>query len=89
MIARRTLALAFSAALLGQHRHAAAATRELRFRLYEDPETLWVGHTLSGVGILVSGTYLVERLVYLGTDGRPRPWLAESWGQGSRRLPAD
>ena len=79
MIARRRLVLAASAALLGPPRPGHAATRELCFRLYEDPETLWVGHTLSGLAILVSGTYLVERLVYLGTDGRPLPWLAESW----------
>jgi len=79
MIARRTLALAFSAALLGPPRPGHAATRELRFRLYEDPETLWTGHTLSVLATIVSGTYLVERLVYQGTDGRPLPCLAEAW----------
>jgi peptide/nickel transport system substrate-binding protein len=79
MIARRTLALASAATLLAPHRPSHAATRELRFRLYEDPESLWVGHTLSVLATIVSGTYLVERLVYPGADGRPLPWLAAAW----------
>ena len=79
MLNRRNLGLAAGALALARHRPAHAATKELRFRLVEDPEMLWSGQSVSLTVNTVVGTYLVERLVYQGTDGRPQPWLAESW----------
>jgi peptide/nickel transport system substrate-binding protein len=78
MLSRRTLGL--SAASIAMARKAGAQGRkELRFRLVEDPEMLWSGQSVSLTVNTVVGTYLVERLVYQGADGRPQPWLAESW----------
>lgn len=79
MLSCRTLGLTAGAAALAPHRNATAATRDLHFRLYEDQETLSTGPSLSGMVHMVVGTYLADQLVYLGTAGRPRPWLAEAW----------
>jgi peptide/nickel transport system substrate-binding protein len=88
MLGRRTLALSTTAAALAAHRPARAATKELRFRLVEDPEMLWSGQSVSLTVNTVVATYLVERLVYQGTDGTPQPWLAESWSfsEDSRQI---
>jgi peptide/nickel transport system substrate-binding protein len=78
MLSRRGLA-ATAVATAIVPRPARANTKELRFRLVEDPEMLWGGQSVSLTVNTVIATYLVERLVYLGTDGTPQPWLAESW----------
>lgn len=56
-----------------------ASAFELNFRLAEDPETLYGVQTISVTASDVMGTYLTERLVYIGRDGKAAPWLAESW----------
>jgi peptide/nickel transport system substrate-binding protein len=79
MLSRRGLVLSSAVLATAGHKPAAAATKELRFRLVEDPEMLWSGQSVSLTVNTVVGTYLVERLVYQGTDGKPQPWLAERW----------
>lgn len=79
MLNRRNLGLAAGALALAPHRPAHAATKELRFRLTEDPEMLWSGQSVSLTVNTVVGGYIVERLVYQGADGTPQPWLADSW----------
>lgn len=79
MLSRRGLVLSSAAIAAASAMPAAASTKELRFRLVEDPEMLWSGQSVSLTVNTVVGTYLVERLVYQGTDGKPQPWLAESW----------
>lgn len=56
-----------------------ASAFELNFRLSEDPESLYGVQTISLTASTAMGTYITERLVYIGPDGRPAPWLAESW----------
>jgi peptide/nickel transport system substrate-binding protein len=78
MLSRRALGLTTASVALASNA-GAQARKELRFRLVEDPEMLWSGQSVSLTVNTVIGTYLVERLVYQGADGRPQPWLAESW----------
>ena len=73
MLNRRNLGLAAGALALVPHRRAGAATKELRFRLVEDPEMLWSGQSVSLTVNTVVGTYLVERLVYQGTEAGRSP----------------
>lgn len=58
---------------------ARAADQSLHFRLGEDPETLYNVKSLSLTVSSILGPYLLERLVYFDADGKPQPWLAESW----------
>lgn len=51
----------------------------LRFRLGEDPESLYNIETISLTADLVVNGYILERLVYFDSAGSPQPWLAESW----------
>jgi len=51
----------------------------LRFRLAEDPETLYNVNTVSITANDVMANYLLDRLVYIDGDGKAAPWLAESW----------
>lgn len=51
----------------------------LRFRLDEDPETLYNVQTISLTADGVMGNYLLERLVYFDSEGKAQGWLAESW----------
>ena len=51
----------------------------LRFRLAEDPETLYNVNSISITVSNVLNYYLLDKLVYFGPDGKPKPWLAESW----------
>lgn len=57
----------------------AASALELGFRLTEDPESLYGVQTISLTASEAMGTYLTERLVHISPEGRPAPWLAESW----------
>ncbi|UFN48032.1 ABC transporter substrate-binding protein [Roseomonas sp. OT10] len=59
-------------------RPAAAATRELRYRLTEDPESLYSGQSVS-LTVSTCLNFLHDRLVYIDEDGKAQPWLAESW----------
>jgi peptide/nickel transport system substrate-binding protein len=57
----------------------AADPIEFRVRLGEDPETLYNVKSFSLTVNDVLGSYILERLVYFDADGKPQPWLAESW----------
>lgn len=82
MLNRRALGLMSAsglAALVADPRSGRAAAKELRYRLSEDPETLY---NVQSVSLTVNQTlsnYLLERLIYLDASGKPQPWLAESW----------
>src|SRR5690625_47959 len=67
------------AALTGLMMTGAASALELNFRLTEDPETLYGVQTISVTASEAMGTYITERLVYIGPDGQPQPWLASGW----------
>ncbi|MBI3965744.1 MAG: ABC transporter substrate-binding protein [Chloroflexi bacterium] len=57
---------------------AKVGTETIRIAIGVDPDTLEpVGQTTTTVQNIVD--YMVESLVALGEDGRPRPALAESW----------
>ncbi len=58
---------------------AFSADDTLRFRLGEDPESLYNVETKSLTADAVINQYLLERLVYFDQTGTPKPWLAESW----------
>ena len=82
MQTRRSL-LSGSAALAtslatAPRRATAALSKELRYRLLEDPESLYSGQSVS---LTVSNVLnlLHDRLIYLDNNGIPQPWLAESW----------
>lgn len=51
----------------------------LRFRIAEDPETLYNVQTISLTADGVMGNYLHARLIYLDAQGKAQPWLAQSW----------
>lgn len=51
----------------------------LRFRLAEDPETLYNVDTVSSTANSVIAPYLLDRLIYIDSNGEAAPWLAESW----------
>lgn len=70
--------LAASGLLALPTRPARAAARELRYRLTEDPESLYSGQTVS-LTVTTCLNFLHDRLVYIDAEGRPQPWLAESW----------
>jgi peptide/nickel transport system substrate-binding protein len=57
----------------------AAAQGDLRFRLLDEPESLYNVQLMAATANGIIGTFLTERLVYFGPDGKPQPWLAESW----------
>ncbi|WP_426955544.1 ABC transporter substrate-binding protein [Muricoccus radiodurans] len=57
---------------------ATAASKELRYRLIEDPESLYSGQSVS-LTVNTALNFLHDRLIYLDAQGRPQPWLAESW----------
>jgi peptide/nickel transport system substrate-binding protein len=59
-------------------RGAAAPLKELRYRLNEDPESL---HSGQSVSLTVNSclNFLHDRLIYIDNEGKPQPWLAESW----------
>jgi peptide/nickel transport system substrate-binding protein len=56
----------------------AAPAKELRFRLTEDPESLYSGQSVS-LTVNTCLNFLHDRLIYIDQDGKPQPWLAESW----------
>ncbi|MDQ2092489.1 ABC transporter substrate-binding protein [Rhodalgimonas zhirmunskyi] len=56
-----------------------ANAETLRFRLGEDPESLYNVETNSLTANTVIASYLLERLVYFDKNGDAKPWLAESW----------
>ncbi len=65
--------------LIGTCAASAQQTDTLRFRLGEDPETLYNVQTISLTAIATLGDYMIERLVHIDRNGRPSPWLSESW----------
>jgi peptide/nickel transport system substrate-binding protein len=79
--------LAASGLVALQPRPAHAAIRELRYRLIEDPESLYSGQSVS-LTVNTCLNFLHDRLVYIDTDGKPQPWLAESWSfsEDSRKI---
>lgn len=83
MSTRRSL-LALSAlaapglALLPARRATAAGVKDLRYRLTEDPESLYSGQSVS-LTVNTCLNFLHDRLVYIDAEGKPQPWLAESW----------
>lgn len=58
---------------------AKADNDTLRFRLGEDPESLYNVETISLTADQVTNGFILERLVYFDADGNPQPWLSESW----------
>src|SRR5262245_25727013 len=50
----------------------------LRVAVSQEPDQLDPAKTILGVSNTVN-ELLYDRLVYLGRDGLPKPWLAESW----------
>ena len=56
-----------------------ASAQTVSLRLGEDPETLYNVNTISLTAGNVINQFILERLVYFGEDGAPKPWLAESW----------
>lgn len=76
---RKLIARLSSAAAASMLIASSAGAFDLHFRLTEDPETLYGVQTISLTASEAMGTYLVERLVYIDPEGRPAPWLAESW----------
>jgi peptide/nickel transport system substrate-binding protein len=68
-------------------RAARAATKELRYRLIEDPESLWSGQSVS-LTVSTCLNFLHDRLIYIDREGRAQPWLAESWSfsEDSRQI---
>jgi peptide/nickel transport system substrate-binding protein len=57
----------------------AHAQGDLRFRLLDEPESLYNVQLMAATANGIIGTYLTERLVYFDASGKPQPWLAESW----------
>ena len=57
----------------------AVSAETLRFRLGEDPESLYNVETTSLTANQVIGQYMVERLVYFDQNGEVQPWLAVTW----------
>jgi len=70
--------LALLAASLG-FAAPAAAQGDLHFRLLDEPESLYNVQLMAATANGIIGTYLTERLVYFDANGKPQPWLAESW----------
>ncbi|RKK02273.1 hypothetical protein EBE87_26350 [Pseudoroseomonas wenyumeiae] len=56
----------------------AARLKELRYRLTEDPESLHSGQSVS-LTVNTCLNFLHDRLIYIDDEGKPQPWLAESW----------
>ena len=80
MPTRRTVMAAVAGSLAAPllPRPSAAATKELRYRLTEDPESLYSGLSVS-LTVNTCLNFLHDRLVYIDAAGKPQPWLAESW----------
>src|SRR5580692_1563177 len=57
----------------------ARADEVLHLRLGEDPETLYNVKSFSLTVANTLGSFLLDRLIYFDTDGKPQPWLASSW----------
>jgi peptide/nickel transport system substrate-binding protein len=77
LLALSTLAASGLAGTLPRPARAASA-KELRYRLTEDPESLYSGQSVS-LTVNTCLNFLHDRLVYIDADGKPQPWLAESW----------
>ena len=58
---------------------ARAAEQVLHLRLGEDPETLYNVKSISLTVNSTLGSFIIDRLVYFDEQGKPQPWLAESW----------
>jgi len=73
--------LAFGAltAMLLSGTAMAQQTDTLRFRIGEDPETLYNVNTISLSANSALGDYMIERLVHIDRSGKASPLLAESW----------
>ncbi|HWX51066.1 MAG TPA: ABC transporter substrate-binding protein [Roseomonas sp.] len=82
MPTRRTFlalpALAASSLAALPRRAGAAPPKELRYRLTEDPESLYSGQSVS-LTVNTCLNFLHDRLIYIDNEGKPQPWLAESW----------
>lgn len=77
-VSRLAACLALSIGL-GSLAIPAMAQGDLRFRLLDEPESLYNVQLMAATANGVIGTYLTERLVYFDASGKPQPWLAESW----------
>jgi peptide/nickel transport system substrate-binding protein len=66
------------AALSSAPRGARAASKELRYRLTEDPESLHSGQSVS-LTVNTILNFMHDRLIYIDREGKAQPWLAESW----------
>ena len=55
------------------------AAQTVTLRLGEDPETLYNVQTVLGTANTIINSYILERLAYFDAEGKPQPWLAESW----------
>jgi peptide/nickel transport system substrate-binding protein len=67
------------AATGGFIRRAGAAEQVLHLRLGEDPETLYNVKSISLTVNSTLGNFILDRLIYFDQEGKPQPWLAESW----------
>jgi peptide/nickel transport system substrate-binding protein len=67
------------AATGGFIRTSRAAEQVLHLRLGEDPETLYNVKSISLTVNNTLGSFMIDRLIYFDEEGKPQPWLAESW----------
>ena len=67
------------AATGGFIRTSRAAEQVLHLRLGEDPETLYNVKSISLTVNNTLGSFIIDRLIYFDEQGKPQPWLAESW----------
>jgi peptide/nickel transport system substrate-binding protein len=71
-----TVAMTFGVVMLG---NPALAGGTLKVRSAIEPETLFNGITISGTPNDILGSFLLERLVSLDTNGDLKPWLAKTF----------
>lgn len=76
---RKTWARRMGAILVAGLLALPARAETLRFRLGEDPETLYNVKSFSLTVAQVLGSYLLESLVYFDARGQVQPWLASGW----------
>ncbi|MBN9391885.1 MAG: ABC transporter substrate-binding protein [Chloroflexi bacterium] len=79
--AATTAAATTAAATTAAATTAAAAGKPggtLNYALPQEPDQLDPAKTVLGASNAVNSA-IYERLVYIGTDGLPHPWVAESW----------
>jgi peptide/nickel transport system substrate-binding protein len=79
MFRRLFLTAALGAGLVAGSLPVRASDLSLHFRLSEDPETLYNVKTISLTVNTLLTSYILESLVYFDANGKPQPWLAESW----------